>query len=74
MQKPLTGNLALNFMFKDQDLANIIKIKAAKTDDVRQSTTFSSAGKNASGSKMQDPDFFTPTDQNEEEKDGQRNT
>lgn len=50
MQKPLTGNLALNFMFKDQDLANIIKIKAAKSEDVRQSMNIpSSANKNPSG-------------------------
>lgn len=38
MSKPLTGNLALNFLFKDQDLGEIIKIKA-KNDavDIRSS-------------------------------------
>jgi len=37
MKQPLHGNLALNFLFKDQDLSQIIKMKV-KTDggDIRQ--------------------------------------
>ena len=38
MKQPLNGNLALNFLFKDQDLSQIIKMKV-KTEggDIRQS-------------------------------------
>jgi hypothetical protein len=38
MKQPLHGNLALNFLFKDQDLSEIIKMKV-KTEggDNRQS-------------------------------------
>lgn len=41
MKVPLQGNLALNFLFKDQDFSDIIKMKAEgtpKDKDTRQST------------------------------------
>lgn len=48
MKKPLEGNLALNFMFKDQDLANILKMKTKNSDEVRKSMAI----KNSSGQKF----------------------
>lgn len=33
MQKPLQGNLALSFLFKDQDLSDIIKMRGNGGDE-----------------------------------------
>jgi hypothetical protein len=72
MKKPLEGNLALNFMFKDQDLSNILKMKTKNSDEVRKSMAVLSS----SGQKFQEPEFGTAStdNTNEDDRDSVRST
>jgi hypothetical protein len=39
MSKPLAGNLALNFLFKDQDIGEIIGAKAKNESQIQRMST-----------------------------------
>ena len=41
MKQPLQGNLALNFLFKDQDFSDIIKMKVDNQTSIRENTRVS---------------------------------